>query len=358
MQKKKLAGVVITFSAFTLLAGCQQAAAPQKPAEEVIKEGMAKLTDITSYRYEFKLNGDVKDSMTDEKVNFNMNLGGQIDVKNPAEPKLTVSLTGSGSDAKGNGGNGSFDLRMNKEAVYFNVKSFEMKGEGAEAIPAEVKDLFGKWWKVALPPEVVAELQKSVPQGEEGKLTPEQEKMKKLIDETNFFSKPTYVGMEDVMGEQSYHYTGTLDKQALLSFMKKAAEEQGESISESEMAEAEEGLKVVDITGDIYVGATSGVLNKFSGTIKMNGTTADQPQGTLNISFAVGDINKPVTVDVPSDATDFPIEEFMSGFMGGMSSSMGGDMMMDSSSMMDGSGLDATMMEGSSMDPSIDYSAQ
>ena len=131
MQKKTLAGAVIILSAFTLFAGCQQApATPQKPAEQVIKEGMAKLTDITSYKYELAVKGNIKDS-TDattpvaSSVNFDVTLGGQIDVKVPADPKLTLLLNGSGSDDKGNGGNGSAELRMNKDAVFFNVKKFE-----------------------------------------------------------------------------------------------------------------------------------------------------------------------------------------------------------------------------------------
>ena len=55
-----------------------------------------------------------------------------------------------------------------------------------------------------------------MPQGDEANLSPEQLKIRKALEETNFFSKPKFVGNEKVKGEDSYHYSVTLDKKAFL----------------------------------------------------------------------------------------------------------------------------------------------
>ena len=321
MQKNKrkgqkvLALVMTACAAVMLLAGCQQGpAAPSKPAEQVIREGMVKLTEITSYSYEVAFDGEVKD-IEGAAIKFDVNLGGQVDVKDPKNPQVTLQVAGSGSDDKDNGGDGSFDLRLNKEALYFNVAKLNLKGAGQ--IPSEVTDMFGKWWKITLPPEAADELARSVPQGEESNFTPEQLKIKKAMEEANFFSKPVYVGVENVRGENCYHYSVILDKKGFLDFLKKAGEAQGQAPTSDEMAQAEKAFEKIDVTGDVYVGVDSGLLHKFSGVVKVTGTDAGEPSGTISLTMEVWDVGKPVTIQVPKDATEFPIEQFLGPLMMG-----------------------------------------
>ena len=106
--------------------------------------------------------------------------------------------------------------------------------------------------------------------------------------------------------------------------MKKAAESQGETINDSEVADAEKGLAMIDVTGDLYVGTKSGVLNKFSGNVKLSGTAADEPSGTITVVATLWDVNKAVTLDVPKDATEFPVEQFLGPLMGGAGADLGG----------------------------------
>jgi hypothetical protein len=349
-QKKFFAGALVTVGALALFSGCQQAApaTPAKPPEEVIKEGMTKLTDVTSYAYEVALNADVKDPTTGA-VKFDVTLGGAMDVKDKKDPKITLKMDGSGSDDKGEGGSGSFEVRLNKDAVFFNLMKLELKGSQAEAIPAEVKEMMSKWWKITLPPGALDEVSASLPQGSMEEMTPEQKEMKKAFEDAKIFTNPTLVGTESVKGENSYHYTVTVDKKALAAFVAKAATMQGETMSEGDLKEMEAGLAQLDVKADVWVGQTSGVMNQMSGTMNLK-ADASGATGVIGFRLTLSDINKPVTVTAPADATEFPVEEFLGPLMMGMSGGMDPSMMDPSAgTMLPGGVMDPTMVGGDAM---------
>lgn len=299
--------IVLSFG----LVGCQQeAAAPEKAPEEAIQEGMAKLTELTSSSYDVKVKGDLKgpEGELPEKVTFDVTVKGNMEANDPKDPKFNLTLAGS-MMADSDGGDGSFEFRMNKEAIYLNLKS--LNGKGEVAIPEEIAaELIGKWWTMPIPPEALEELAMTVPSaGGEENMTPEQKQMKELVDNTKFFKDVKYVGTETVGGEASLHYTATLDTAAFAEFTKKASELQGETISESELADMKEALTMFDFAGDLYVGQTSGVLNKVKGVITFKASPdGDSPTGTITVEGMISDFGKSVTVEVPADAQPIPLE--------------------------------------------------
>lgn len=316
-KRTTLASIAMSFLMISVLAGCTTVAPqqqqPPKPPEETIKNGIKKFTEVTSYSYELAANADITDAEIG-KIKFDGTMTGAVDIKDPKDPKFTLKIDGSGSDGSQTG-SASADIRLGKEAVYFNL----MKLDIGEELPEELTTYMSKWWKITLPEGVLDELSVSLPQGGEAEMTPEQKEMKELLDNTQFFSNPTYVGMEDVKGEQSYHYTVVLDKKAFMDFMKKAAEIEGQVVSESEMKDLELALEA-DIKGNVWVGSTTEVLNKVDLTV-----TANDGSGSISFSFVVGDVNKPVTLDTPADAEEFPVEEIlgpMMMMMGGGDASM------------------------------------
>lgn len=296
------------------LAGCQLlgTATPAKPGEDIIREGISKLIGVTSFSYEVALKGDVKDE-TGAPVKFDLNLGGQLDVKDAKDPKAILKVAGTVSDGSNMSGNGSFDLRLNKEALYFDI--LKLTVEGSSALPPEVTDMFNKWWKITLPAGTLDEIVLVVPPAEDAKMTPEQLKFKKIMDETSFFGKPVFVGVENVKGEDCYHYSVTLDKKAFIAFMKKLSELNGDVVTDSDLSDAEKSFEKIDITGDAYVGVKSALMQQLSLTIKMAGGTGE-PSGTFTVSLKLWDVGKTITFEAPKDATEFPVEDFVSGFMG------------------------------------------
>jgi hypothetical protein len=210
------------------------------------------------------------------------------------------------------GGSGEVLFKMNKDAIYLNLSSLE--GKGSITIPEEMKtQLLAKWWTMPIPPEALEELAKTVPQGDTANMTEEQKKMKALIESTKFFKNVAYVGTEKVAGEDSAHYTASLDKDSFADFTVKAAEIQGQTVSDAEKTEMKKAMENFDFSGDFYVGKTSGVINKVKGvlTIKENADKSS-PSGTVTLEGVISNLNKPVTVDVPADAQPIPAEALSS----------------------------------------------
>lgn len=294
------------------LAGCQNAAAPaapQKAPDAMLQEGLTKLSKVTSYAYNVNLNGDLKGPQGEkpEMVKFNMGLTGNVEAKDPQDPKLNLTVKGE-MTADADGGSGEFSLRMNKAALYMNLMKLE--GKGAVAIPEEMKAQFlNKWWTMPIPPEALSELSNSMAGSDESKMTDEQKKMKKLVEETKFFKNVEYKGMEAVNGEQSYHYTGMLDEAAVSTFIAKASEMQGQTVSDTEKEDMKKAFDQMDFAGDFYVGKDSGALNKGKVTVTLT-ANADKssPTGTVTVEFSLSDMNKAVTVEVPADAQPIPAE--------------------------------------------------
>ncbi|HLG25276.1 MAG TPA: hypothetical protein VI588_00580 [Candidatus Gracilibacteria bacterium] len=340
MHKRNIfSGALVTVMAMSMLAGCQNAPAPQKAPEEVLKEGMAKLQEVKAYKFEVAMKGDVKDELG-KAVNFDFVLGGAADSIDAKDPKVSLKLDGSMSDGtSGAGGNASAELRLNKENVYFNVMKLDLKGEGAPPLPEELTSLFGKWYVVPLPPEVQAEMAAGMEEGNAATMTPEMAAMTKAWEDSKVLAAPQYVGTENIMGESSYHYSVTVDKAALAQFLKKVAESQGEAVTDDDVTQLEEGLKAVDLKGDVWVGTQSGVMNQVIVSVNMKASDAsDGASGNFMVRFTAGDINKPVTLQIPP-AEPFPTDALM-GLMG-------------AGAMMDPSALDPSMMDPSLIDPSM-----
>ncbi len=315
---RKLSKQSLVFSSVFLLAalfafsGCQQqppAGQPAKPAEEIIKEGFTKLSDMKSYSYEMKMDMNVEGNAG--KTNkLAMNLQGGVDMTAVADPKFSVKadVSFAGDDyGSQETGNIAAEMRLNK-ILYFNVSKFEVPSMAA-VVPADITAMFNKWWKVTLPPEVLKEVSSSFPQGSQ-ELTPEQAKFKKMFEDNKVFEKPVYVGMADVKGESSYHYSVTVNKEALGKFFEEIAKEGGNAMTADEVKAMGSDLKKVDISGDVWVGSTSGILNQTDLVIKLDGLSneVDMAKGTVSLHFALGDVNKPIVVEEVKEAEEFPTE--------------------------------------------------
>jgi hypothetical protein len=304
------------------LSGCQNVVnAPgvdPKVPEVVLQDAMSKLADVTSYSYDMNLAGDLHAPVDvsgvvqkPENIKLNLNFNGGVDLKTAKDPKLNLNLKGDVM-ADADGGNGEFSLRMNKDAVYGSVIS--LAGKGQVQIPEELKtQVIGKWWTMAVPPEALDELAKSLPQGNNQNLTAQQKKLKDLVQKTKFFKDVKFVAVEDVKGEQSNHYSAVLDKAAFSEFVFEAVEIQNEKMTNEDESTLKESLDSMDFTGDLYVGKDSGVLNKMKGVLTLQkNANKPAPTGTMTFDVIFADLNKPVSVEVPKDAQPVPTNALMS----------------------------------------------
>ncbi len=326
-KQKLLMGSAVTI-AVALFAGCSQQAAPTVAADQMLKDGVKKLMTVTSNQFEAVMNGDLTDgSVTIDpaqpdanKSTVALNFSGSVDIKNVEDPKLNLKVDGnvvSGPQT----GLVSAEVRFDKSALYFILSKLDSKG--GEPIPQELITQFvNKWWKIALPPEALKGLTDSLPvNADDSKLTPEQKQLRDLMVSTSFFKDVTYVGTDSVKGETSYHSNGTLDKAAFKDFVTKVGTIEKKPISADDLKDLDASLAKFELKGDFWIGKDSGMLNQIS----VNLTVKDEESkmnGTFTAKSTFWDFNKPVTIEVPKDATDFPISSLLQGFMGGDDSMM------------------------------------
>ncbi len=333
-------GVIALTTATFVFAGCQQAA-PQVPPDQAVKMGMQKLTTVTSHQFEVAVNGDLTgpQGQTPKAVKFTISLNGSADMKDLTDPKINLKLDGSGN-ADDQSGDLSSELRMNKDNLYFTLSKLDATG-GQAVIPQQFKDMYvGKWWSLPIPPDTLKQFTDSLPTGgSQQTLTPEQQQLKDLFNNTQFFKNIKFVAMEDVKGEQSAHYTADLDKDAFMAFAQKAATIQGKPMADTDIKSMQDGMAKFDFTGNVWVGSTSGVMNQVSGDIKLTSTAATDPTGTISVRVTLWGFNQPVTVDVPAGAQAFPVDQLMGAMMGGAGASAGAGTSLDQSAMMDTSGM-------------------
>lgn len=287
--------------------------APAKAAEEVVQDGIAKLSDVKAYTFDLDVNGDLKapaGATPPESVKFNLGFSGGLDVISATDPKMNLKIDGS-FDADADGATAAAEIKMNKDAIFLNLMSLE--GRGSVAVPQEIMDQYAaKWWKLPIPPEALEEFAKNLPQGGDENLTPEQKEMKELVKNTKFFKDIKFEGVEKISGEDSYKYSAVLDETAFADFVVKSSEMQGTTMSEAEITDLKKGFEYFDFGGQIYVGKDSGVMNKMVGTLTfVENAELNNPSGKVNVEMTVGNLNKAITVDAPAEAEEIPMEALM-----------------------------------------------
>lgn len=302
-------GLVIVSLGMTACQNIGAPAVPQKAPEVVLQEAMNKLADVTSYSYDVNLVGDLKgpQGQTPAAVAFNLGLKGGVEMKDPKDPKLNLDLKGTMS-ADADGGSGEVALKLNKDAIFLDLMTLD--GKGSVTIPDSLKTQYvGKWWTMPLPPAALAELAKAAPGADAANMTDAQKKMKALVEATKFFKNVQFVDSASVAGEDSYHYTAELDKDAFMAFVTKASELQGIAMADTDQKDLKASLDSIDLSGDIYVGKTSGVMNKMKGTLTIKANAAKpSPTGTVTFDVTLSDLDKAVTIEVPKDAQPIPAD--------------------------------------------------
>ncbi len=296
-------GVIFMISVVWLMSGCGSPQ-PSKPAAQIISEGIARLSALKSAVYELSLKGDIKDPKSAD-MTFDLGFSGSADVKDTDAIKFTVKVVGTAVDKSDMGGDVDAEIRLDKDNMYFAVTSLDIKGQ---PLPADVTALFKKWWSYKLPVEVTDQLKTMIPSAKSG-ATQEQDSFNKLLSGANIFATPTFAGAESVKGEMSFHFKVSLDKKGLVDFMKKIAESEGKSITDSDVADIEKSLESVEVAGDVWVGTQSLMLNQVKGIMTVKATEESPQNGTITFAVTLGDINKPVTVEVPAGVQEFTMDK-------------------------------------------------
>ncbi len=294
--------------------GCAQEGLPAGMSpEDVIREALLNQTEYTEAVFEVKADADLKGEVDgeDNSLNGTFSISGS---SNSETEEMSVIID---ADAEMNGESfaGKIELRTTSEGVFIKINNINVSDEETqELVELMLEDYLDQWVKLkfVMPEEIIESGYMEVDY-EEGDTLP--------------FKNIEYVGDEDILGLNSYHFTAEIDEEVMLDMM------QG-----TDTSDAEQFFEAADIVGDVYVSVDEMVMTGFGGVV-----TLDDPEmnGTVNMTFKINP-TKSASVDTPEYEKEFTQEDMM-GLM------FGGSMMSDPSMTMDGS-----MPEGAEMPEGVE----
>lgn len=308
----KIKALVLMLLAVVFASGCSLS--PVAPAgNEVLQEGLTNLYyEATSAKFDLALKGDITapEGQVPAKINFDVTLSGDMDNSKPAEPKFNISLGGSGQWDDIEEQKVGVELKSDSSTLYFSLKELS---DFAGQVPAEmVSEYVGKWFKMPIPAGTFDSLDVK------SEMSEEEVKIKEIAQKTNFIKDIKYEGTKKIMGTEAYVYSGTLDKEAMKNFAIEVSKlDPSIAITESDIKDMDEQLKLFDLSGKFYVGVEDKILRGAEGVI-----TATPEGGSVKVDFKLemGNINESISIDAPADAQEFD-----------PSMLLGGAAMMDSS---------------------------
>jgi len=268
---------------------------------------------MESMSYDFTVKGDVKSAAEDD-VTFDVSFSGESDSKDKEKPKFTRAIDGSGT-GMGYTIASKAEIRLDDAVLY--AKIAELKGlEDVEDMPQEMLDMFlGKWWKFDIPEGSMDEFSTYISEVDEEEMTETEKEIKELMESTEFFSSVTMVSSSD----DTDVYELVLDKENTINFALEAEKIDYKEYMGSEMTEEEAAELKMEIEKqfeDLTVKTLQASYNKefkvISG-IKASFDVIYEEEGTaaLEISADFDNFNETVTIEAPSDATEFDPSIFM-----------------------------------------------
>jgi hypothetical protein len=261
----KIKALALALIAVVFVSGCSLTKAPA--GEEMLQEGITNLYyEASSAKFDMNLIGDMKAPAGEkpERIQFDLNLSGDMDNSKPAEPLFNMVMKGTASWDEVKDQKAEVEMRSDSKNLFFVLKDVSDFGG---MLPAEmVSDFIGKWYKMPIPPNTFDALDKK------SEMTEAEKKIQELAKGTNFIKDIKSKGTKKIMGEESYVYTGKLDKEAVKNFFLEIAklDESFPEPSASELKEFDEQLAMFDMEGTFYVGVSDKILRGVEGTITAN----------------------------------------------------------------------------------------
>lgn len=309
-----------------VLSGCnnagQNTSANLSPEElqDKVKTGFEKWQEADTASFSFMIGGNA--SAEGEELTFDMTISGDQEIVDREEEKFNVDAEIAGSASMdGEKINFSLGMVVLEDMFYFNLgelSGLENTPEFALIAPA-IEAYSDQWWSMELPEEAdFAELNPatSLPGASEGEeLTPEEEQIKELFEETEFFASIEPAGAEKVDGVKSDKFEVELDKDALIEFMREAAVIQGEEVNEEEVQEMEKVLEAMELEMTVWIAQDEEYVTKLAGGL--SGDFSETEDVVVDVEFEVTftNFNGNVNIEAPADAQVFDLNELgMGGF--------------------------------------------
>ncbi len=172
-----------------------------------------------------------------------------------------------------------------KDAVYMKLHSLNVQPSSSLFRPDLIGQFAGKWWQLPAGTEMVGQVQVSP---DPGMLQAQSQVVQ--VEKDN--------GLVQLNGRQVYHYTVVLDKEKLLAYLQKLAQDRGETF---DLVTSRAQIEQLAGQGELWIDAETFNLQRVTWDI------ASIPMatiGSLNLSFTVDfrNHNSAAPIVLPTDA--------------------------------------------------------
>lgn len=295
---------ILSLVILAVFAGC--GAKNDKKAQEAVKTALTNSYKVKSGDYNVSADGKI--TTTDpsagfKELNGSIDLSGVYDVNQVTDPKFTFVMKVDGSADGGEKQALEGELRMSGKNYYFivgNSDIFSALGPYKDL----VVPFLNKWWYVKVPDEAVEAF--GVYGDNEADLTPKQKEMKKLSEDTMWFTNVKNNGDDKVDGVDAVKYSVELDKEALKKYVAESRKISGDELSEGDAEKMEEVLDLVDFKGNLWASKKDNIAIKLEGTVILAADKKTDNTGfSFDVAYTISNVNGAVDIQVPADAEVF-----------------------------------------------------
>lgn len=294
---------ILSLAVLMVFAGCS--AKNDKEAQKAVQTAINNSYKVKSGDYAASVDG--KMTTTDPSAGFkeldgSMDLSGVYDVNQSVDPKFTFAVKMEGAADGGEKQGLVGELKMANKNLYFKVED-----SAVFAALGPYKDMvapfLNKWWYVEAPAEVVEEIGVY---GDEVNLTEKQKEMKKLSEDTMWFTNVKNKGDDKVDGVDAIKYSVELDKEALKKYVVESSKISGEKLSEDDEKDMKEVFDLVDFKGNFWASKKDNVAIKMEGSVTMKADKKTDNTGfSFDVVYTISNVNGAVSIEIPVDAEKF-----------------------------------------------------
>ena len=272
--------------------------------EDVLHRMMQNNSSVESFSV--AVEGKAQNASLNSKMN--MNVSGDVDMRDNNSPKYLVRI-------KGDGGSGASLVVVDGEVIYRDKTAYFKVNPGTSFGPFSLNMISNQWFKIDPQNDLassspVAGFGVNIPDNKLS-ITPEQTaKIKDMVKNAYFFKDVTTLPSEDVGEIGTYHYGFKPDAAALMNFTKNMGSilnvsSTAESILPSEVDTMQQSF--ASTTWEIWVGKKDFLLRKLL-------VRRDDSSASMAFTLLMSNYNAVLEIPVPADAK--PIQEVLQSIFG------------------------------------------
>lgn len=283
---------IVFVGALLVLASCARPST--LPPDDVLRRASQATQDLASARYTIE---GALTSGKDAGSHGTANIEGILQ-DSGKQTQFTLTLAGSfANEGRSYNANGSMEVIVvwNQELFLF-LKDLVVEPAHPLLDRASVELFRGKWWKI--------------PEASQGNaaitVTPDP---RMLEAQAEVVKVDRDRGMMTIDGRSVYHYDVSLDREKLAAYMKRIAEERGETLSVEELQEKLQGLVA---TGELWIDAETFFVHRLTWNVRKE-DPGDDSGFALTFTANLRDFNTAPFITPPKEFETFSPFMFLGG---------------------------------------------